>query len=246
MKIIADTHTHTLASTHAYSTILENIAYAKKIGLRAICNTDHGPAIAGSPQVWYFFNQKTLPEVIDGVILVKGIEANIVDYKGNLDVSNEQLDKLDWVIASFHQQVVVPSTFEDHTNAYLAVAENPSVDVIGHCGEQTFFHDYERCIKAYKEHGKIVEINSHSFVVRGGSDKNCPTIAQLCKKYEVPVVVSSDAHFCTQIGGVSASVALLEEIGFPEELILNADYDRFLEVIKKKSGRSFEGNVVPY
>ncbi len=246
MNIIADTHTHTLASTHAYSTILENVAYAKKIGLKAICNTDHGPAIAGSPQVWYFFNQKALPEVIDGVMVLKGIEANIVDFTGNLDVTNEQLDKLDWVIASFHQQVVVPSTYEDHTRAYLAVAENQSVDVIGHCGEENFSHDYERCVKAYKEYGKIVEINSHSFVVRGGSKQNCPTIARLCKKYEVPVVVSSDAHFCTQIGGFSASIDMLKEIEFPEKLIINADYDRFLAVAKEKSGREFNKNVVPY
>ena len=41
MKIIADTHTHTLMSTHAYSTIIENIAEAKKKGLKFIAITDH-------------------------------------------------------------------------------------------------------------------------------------------------------------------------------------------------------------
>lgn len=51
------------------------------------------------------------------------------------------------------------------------------------------------------------------------------------------MVVSSDAHFCMDVGNVAASVAMLEEIGFPEELVLNADYDRFLEVVRKKTGR---------
>ena len=51
MKIIADTHTHTIASTHAYSTLLENVGYAKKAGLRAIAITDHGPAMPDAPHM---------------------------------------------------------------------------------------------------------------------------------------------------------------------------------------------------
>ena len=74
------------------------------------------------------------------------------------------------------------------------------------------------------------------FTVRPGAHYNCREIARCCAKYQVPVVVSSDAHFCMDVGNVAASVAMLEEIGFPEELVLNADYDRFLEVVRKKTG----------
>ena len=51
------------------------------------------------------------------------------------------------------------------------------------------------------------------------------------------VVCSSDAHFFTQIGNVGAAVEMLEEIGFPEELVMNADYGRFLALAREKSGR---------
>ncbi|MBQ6530365.1 MAG: PHP domain-containing protein, partial [Clostridia bacterium] len=44
MKILFDTHTHTLASTHAYSTVMENAKYASEIGMEAIAVTDHAPA----------------------------------------------------------------------------------------------------------------------------------------------------------------------------------------------------------
>ncbi|MBR5558781.1 MAG: phosphatase [Oscillospiraceae bacterium] len=246
MKIIADTHTHTVASTHAYSTLLENVTYAKKIGLRILGNTDHGPAIAGGPQVWYFHNEVAFPEVIDGVIVLKGAEANILDYDGNLDLTQNELNKLDWVIASMHSPVINSGTVEDHTRAYLAVAQNPAVDVIGHSGDGRFPYDYERVIKAFKEYGKIVEINNHSFVTRAGSKENCTQIAKLCKKYQVPVVVNSDAHFCTEIGHFPHCIAMLEEIDFPEELVVNADFDRFLAIVKEKSGRDFTQEITPW
>lgn len=233
MKIIADTHTHTIACQHAYSTIYENAVFAKKMGYKCIANTEHGPTIPGAPHVWYIANQKSLPRYIDGVLILRGCEANIIDFEGSLDVTSTDLSKLDWVIASFHEPVIQSGTLEQHTNAIIQVAKNPHVDVIGHSGDDRFKFDYEKGIKAFKEYGKIVEINAHSFNIRPGSNVNCREIALLCKKYSVPVVVSSDAHFCMDIGKVENSVKMLEEIDFPEELILNADWDRFLSTAQK-------------
>ena len=45
MKIVVDTHTHTLASGHAYSTIQEMAIEAAKNNIEAFAVTDHGPAI---------------------------------------------------------------------------------------------------------------------------------------------------------------------------------------------------------
>ena len=41
MKILVDTHTHTIASDHAYSTILENAAAAARAGSRARRHRSH-------------------------------------------------------------------------------------------------------------------------------------------------------------------------------------------------------------
>ena len=84
MKIVADTHCHTIASTHAYSTIMENVNEASKKGLYAIAITDHANNMPGSPGPFYYENLRVIPKNINGVYVLKGIEANVIDYNGNI------------------------------------------------------------------------------------------------------------------------------------------------------------------
>lgn len=236
VQIIADTHCHTVASTHAYSTVDENAAYASQIGLKILALTDHGPGMTDAPHRWHFHNLNVLPREIDGVTVLRGAEANILDFDGSLDMDEVCYQRLEWINASFHRETCKPGTVEEHTKAYLAVAKNPYVDAIGHSGTENFRYDYETGVKAFKEYGKLVEINEGSQRVRKTSMKNCVEIAKLCKRYEVPVVVSSDAHYKTSLGSYSASLTMLEEIDFPERLILNADLARFCTYLKEKRG----------
>ena len=187
----------------------------------------------------YFGNlPRVVPDLLDGVIVLKGAEANIMDYGGGLDLRDDRLEELDWVIASYHTVCIEPGTVADHTAGWLAVAENPLVDVIGHCGDGRFPFDMDAVFPAFAKYGKIVEINAHSFACRPGSRENCTEAARYCMRYGVPVVCSSDAHFFTEIGQTDAAERMLESIGFPEELILNNDYERFLAVARQKSGRA--------
>ena len=86
-------------------------------------------------------------------------------------------------------------TVEQSTKMWLNVAQNPHVDVIGHCGDENYRFDYERVIPEFAKYGKIVEINAASYRSRPSSINNCVEIARLCAKYGVPLVLSSDAHF---------------------------------------------------
>jgi putative hydrolase len=231
VKIAADFHCHTIASVHAYSTIRENIDAAKRLGLLALGITDHGYRMPEGPALSFFKSISVLPDHVEGLRLLKGVEANIMDFNGTLDMPEDCLKKLDYTIASFHEQCVAPGTMEDHTRAYLAVAENPYVRFIGHPGTPEYSFDYEKVLPVFKKNGKIVEINSHTFICRRTSIPNCRRIAELCKKYEVPVAVNSDAHSEWQLGTYDAAIAMLEDIDFPEELIINSGrerVDRFL------------------
>lgn len=246
MKIIADTHTHTVASTHAYSTVLEMAQYAEKAELTALAITDHTPASIDGPHVWHFHNlKKALPRELLGVSMIFGAEASIIDYDGTIDFPQEECKSLDWIIASIHRNHLKKASPEDITRLYLGVAENPLVDVIGHCATVGYEFDYEKCLKKFKEYEKLVEINESSIKWKNTAD-NYKKIIRICKKYEIPVVVNSDAHFCTLVGHFECALRLLEEQNFPESLVVNSDFDRLKEFITAKRGNIFQYDSIKY
>ncbi len=237
MKIIADTHCHTIASTHAYSTAMENIIEAKNQGLYALALTDHCEYTPGSPGTWFFNNLRAIPREVQGVKVLRGAEANVLNAKGDLDLPKNLHKPLDWIVASMHDVAYTGIHDTDEcTEAWLSVSKNPSVNVIGHSGSASFVYDYDKVIPEFGRNGKLVEINNSSFMVRKGSESNCKKIASLCKKYGVPIIVNSDSHFCTSVGRFDKALKLLEEVDFPEELVINADIDRFNGYLEKYTG----------
>ena len=235
MKIIADTHCHTIASSHAYGTILENAKDAKLRGLKYMAVTDHFGDIPGAPGSWYFHNLKILPKEIEGVRILRGIESNVLGPSGRIDIPEFKPGmELDWVVASIHEiPWVGGSSIEDCTNAWINVAENPVVNVIGHSGLINFKYDYEKVIPIFKKNNKLVEINASSFKVRPGCYDNCKKIAEVCKKYNAYVIVNSDAHFAYDVGNFKDALDLLNEVDFPENLIINANLSLFEQYLEK-------------
>jgi putative hydrolase len=233
MNIIADTHCHTVASVHAYSTILENIHTAKKNGLDVLAITDHTGTVPGAPGPWYFDNLKILPKEIEGIKILRGIETNVLGASGEVEMPELKFP-LDWVIASIHDVAWHGNhDIDDCTNAWISVAKNPIVNVIGHSGVPGFEYNIEKVIPIFGENNKLVEINSSSFKVRKGSYDNCFAIANCCKKHKVSIVVNSDAHICEHVGNFDDALKLLKDIDFPNELIINADKQRFKNYLKK-------------
>ncbi|MDE7389463.1 MAG: phosphatase [Lachnospiraceae bacterium] len=231
MRIVADTHTHTLASTHAYGTAKEMIQEAADLGLYAIALTDHGPNMPGSPRTWYFDNLSAIPSTYLGVRVLKGAEANIADFDGRLDIAEYLQERLEWIVASLHNPTldtsVVKPTVETCTELYLNVAKNPYVNVIGHSGTPEYEYDYERVIPVFAENGKLVEINNSTFRNKKGSMSNCVEIAKICKKVGASVIINTDAHFMTQLGRADEAIQMLKEIDFPEELVVNSSVELF-------------------
>lgn len=237
MRLIADLHTHTLASTHAFSTILENAREAADQGLLWLGWTDHAPPMTDAPHLWHFQNLSIVPERLFGVRILKGIEADISKGDGSLDVSEDLLKKMEWVVASIHSCCYPSATLEEHTQAYVGAAANPHVDVIGHSGLVNYPYDYEKAVRAFKEYGKLVELNEGTFRSRSKSIPNCVEIAKLCKKYECQVVLNSDAHFAYRIGRLESVQQLLADIDFPERLVVNSSPERMEDYLQRRKRR---------
>lgn len=234
LEIQADLHTHTVASTHAYSTVTENCAYASEIGLKAIAMTDHGCASPDSPHIWHFDNLNVLPRQIKGVYLIRGVEANIVDDENGIDIPESTLERLDWVIASLHSQTFAPGNKMKNTEIYLKLCENKYVDMFGHPTTSKFPFDMEKCVKKFKEYGKFVELNESSINHGKSHVRICTELLALCKKYELPVVVNTDSHYHELIGHTETVSGMLDDIGFPRKLVFNSDWDRVREHIINK------------
>lgn len=238
MNFLVDTHTHTVASGHAYNTLFENLKEASEKGMKVVACTDHGPSMPGASHEWYFSNFRVLPREIYGVTLLKGCEANIMDYEGNLDITDRIQRSLDIIIASLHDACIVPGSREENTSAIINAMKNPNVDIIGHCGNPLFPIYEEEVVKKAKEYNVLIEINNSSLQKQGGSRKGsseiCKKVAKLCKSCGVQIVIGSDAHCCFQIGDFKDAHGLLTEVEMPEELIINTDPGKVLSYLKNK------------
>lgn len=227
MKFIIDTHTHTISSGHAYSSIEEMARGAKENGIQMFAMTDHGPAMRGAPFLYHFGNLKAIPQKINDVRVIKGAEVNIMDFEGKVDLPDDYLKRLEFVIASFHDICITPGTREEHTRALINVLKNPYIDAVAHPGNPQFNVDIEKVVKAAKTYNKLIEINNHSFIVRTGSEKNCKEFAMRCKEFGVSITCGSDAHISFDVGKFDNVYKLFEETEMTEELILNTSIQKF-------------------
>jgi putative hydrolase len=226
MRIAIDTHTHSVASGHAYSTVEEMSRGARRAGLKGFVLTDHGPALSGT-HPYHFANMRVLPERLGGVRLYRGIEANIMDAAGVLDLAPAFLAQLDFVMAGFHSECFKPRGKEENTAAMIAALRNPLVDAVSHPGNPEFPVDPSAVVAAAKEGGKAIEINSGSFRVRLGSEANCLDFARLCARTGTRIVCGSDSHFSADVGRLSDAIATLREACVPPDLVVNSTIRSF-------------------
>lgn len=226
MKPIMDLHTHTMASGHGYSTLKENIEAAKEAGLKVLGLSEHGPAAPGGPHKFFFSNYRCIPRRYEDLQLLCGVEANICDYEGTLDLEESLLQKMDYVIASMHTMCCKPGTMEENTKASIRAMENPYVTVLGHPDDDRYPLDREAVVKAAKEFGVAIEINNSSLnpaAARQNGRKNIEELLRLCRCYGVPVLLGTDSHVCYTVGVFDETLEILKELDFPEELVLNFD-----------------------
>ena len=237
MRDILDVHTHTVASGHAYNTIMEMAKAGFDKGLKLLGITEHAPMMPGTCHAMYFHNLKVVPRTMCGIELMLGAELNILDYDGHIDLDTRVLKQLDLKIASLHSVCIQPGTRKENTQAVLGAVHNPLVDIIGHPDDGRYEIDYEALVQGAKEYGKVLELNNHSMdpdCNRQNAVENDTVVLNLCKKYHVPVVMDSDAHFDLLIGEFDLARDLLEKLDFPEELVLNRSTDAIREYVNRK------------
>ena len=233
-KISLDVHTHTIMSGHAYSSLQEMVVAAQQKNLDILGITEHAPGIPGTCNPIYFRNLHVVPRQMGNLRLLLGAELNILDTKGTLDLDEFYYKKLDIRIAGIHLLCWEGGTIEENTQGMINAICNPWTQIISHPGDGTAELLFEPIVLAAKESKTLLEINNSSLNPRRNKEsalKNNLEILRLCKKYEVPVVLGSDAHISYSIGDFGFIWPLLQETEFPDKLIMNYEPERFLKYI---------------
>lgn len=238
MKFLLDSHTHTVASGHAYCTLLEMARAAADHELELLCITDHAPAMEHTTCRDYFANAHIIDRELFGVQIMIGVELNLLDAEGHIDLDDAILQKLDMAIVSLHTKCIpLGGTAEGYTHGLIQAMKNPYVGIIGHPDDGRYPLDYPALVRAAGEHGVLLEVNNSSLTpgcFRVDASIHCAEMLRQCKQQGVSVVVGSDAHFTSYVGRHQYAQALLEELDFPEELVMNRDSAAFRTFVTKR------------
>jgi DNA polymerase (family 10) len=210
-------HCHSTWSSDGTNTIEEMARTAKARGYRFLCVTDHSHYLRDGrlEQQWREIEQ------VNGRLkpfrVLRGIEVNI-RADGSLDVEDEALAELDWVVASLH------TSFErSPTERVLEALENPHVDQIGHLTARKLTRregapiDVERVVVRAAETRTAIEINSQPDRLDMRD-----THARLAAEAGVLIPINTDAHSALALAHAELGVAQARRAWLTREQILNA------------------------
>ena len=234
MKDLLDVHMHTIASVHAYSTIREMVMAAKGKGLALVGISDHAPAMPGCFSEMYFCNFKVIPRDWDGIEVFMGAELNVMDFCGSIDLPGHLVRRLDYAVASLHDNCIRPGTREENTAALTGAMRNPKIRIIGHPDNPVFPIDYDALALAAKEHHVLLEVNNSSYTPGGSRQGSREIVGEMlaaCKRHGVTVIMDSDAHVEFDVGNHAYSQEMIKKYEFPEELVINHSPEAFKEWI---------------
>ena len=234
LKLIADLHTHTLASGHAYGTIRENAQAAAEMGLEILGVSEHGPGIPGTCDLIYFINLRCVPDELFGVRILRGSEINVLEG-GKLSLSDRCIDYLDYAIAGIHPHCYqVLDALSNTKNVIGCMKANKKVRLISHPDDDRTPLDYELLCKGALDNGVALEVNNSSLkppLFRVNSWQNYHVMLEKCEKYRVPVIVNTDAHDPSAVGRFEYAIGIIEETGFDQDLILNTNEKKLMDFL---------------
>lgn len=242
MIILGDYHTHTIFSSgkkgrkHATGTILENAMIAKNKGLKDIAITDHG------------FNHKMYgvlrnnidkmraeieeAKKITGINIYLGIEANFISKDGDIDLTQSEMDKFDFVVVGFHKMAkaksvgqffrfILPNLLgiktkkvqKMNTLCLLKAMDKYDIDVISHPGVGMKI-DFDEVSKQAKKTNTALEINGKRIVYTKQD-------VEIIIKNGAQFLIDSDAHSKEKVGYLVKPINFAIKNDIPGENIAN-------------------------
>lgn len=231
-----DLHLHSSFTMDAFNTAYELAFEAARKGVEMIGICDHGPANDVTPDIpnhftiEHYCSSRRKRINVNGVDLIWGIEAEVIDEEGNLDpkITDGVLKKQDLVIASFHGKGLKPGIIKKEANptkSIISAMNNCLIDIIGH----PFIsvkkeEDIREIVKAAVVQSMPLELNNAYLTNPKGTKKHfvlAVLMAKLLKEKGGKIFVGSDAHIAWELGGDEGIKAVLKEAKFDTKDIVN-------------------------
>jgi DNA polymerase (family 10) len=224
-----DLHTHTHWSADGKSTLEEMVEAAAARSYEYYAITDHSHYLREGRLQAQLEEIERVRDRYPQLRILSGVEANI-RASGEVDVADEDLALLDWVVASVHQ---APDSRP--TERVLEAMQNPYVDCIGHLTGRKIGQrpprdvDVERVIEGALETGTVLEIN-------GQPDRLDlrDVHARAAKEAGLKLVVTSDGHQVRAQAYVELAVAQARRGWLTKGDVLNTRTWKQVEKLRKR------------
>jgi len=222
-----DLHIHTIASGHAHCTIWEYIQQAKKLKMKAIGITEHGPSSTEALVSFIYFRELgRIPKIIDGVRVLKGAEANIINTKGDLDLDDETLKRLDYVMANIHPTTAYKNKGANiNTKSIINTIKSGKINILTHpFVDKGLSSHIEEISEEACKNDVLLEIDTAYLSERRVNEaalQRLKTMIDTVRKYNKKIIVGTDSHNIWELGDISKLDKIKKEIGLTDNLIIN-------------------------
>lgn len=243
MKLKADYHIHSTYSKHNHgkSTIEEIVKKSIEMGLEEIAVTDHGPK--------HFFygikkenilkakNEiKELRKKYPNIKILFGIEANIINYSGDIDIDDDMIGLFDIILCGYHIGVIFSSLYDlwnfffmnhicrlskslmekqikKNTNAVVNALNKNKIYILTHPGDKIPVN-MDKVAYAAQKNKTLLEISNHHNHLN-------PEEIKIAAKYDVSFVINSDSHIKDTIGTFENGLKAAKEARLNINRIIN-------------------------
>lgn len=248
--IIADLHTHTTASTHAFSTAKENIDKAREKGLKYLAITDHfyglTDFIQSKSELYRLCAAENYLNIYDDICIIGGVELNFFQKHEHVPL----LKDVRWRLGGAHTWFFhPPSTSSNKLLAeIMLLIDNKTITAVSHIEREISElrdiqqHDSNRkiCESFFKElmvrcikRNVPIELNEGSLVSHKNEQRKLAELwLSIAKENKNIIFLGSDAHFSPAVGKFDECIQLLNEVNYPTELILNCNEDLLRKQLK--------------
>lgn len=240
-SILADLHTHTIASGHAYSTLLENMTHANDIVIRFVATTDHfyykDDKIDRLNEFCRVMDTRNIKS--DKGYIIAGVEGNLGHF---LDKEHAQAinQNIKWRLVGYHSWFVDAGKIDiaKTPKMFLDTIQNPDVFI-----KPTAFAHIERHIQNFArgddisiakgtlrdivniaiENNIFLEINEHSLSMGGDTVALMKDWVKYAKDRKAKFCLGSDAHYCEKVGRFDETIRFINDMDLWDSDILNFD-----------------------